>query len=41
MLCLILGLGHLHRSMQRLSANRHIQLLQGISYILEYKNFVN
>lgn len=37
MLCLILGLGHLHRSMQRLSANRHIQLLQGISYILEYK----
>ena len=37
MLCLILGLGHLHRSMQRLSSNRHIQLLQGISYILEYK----
>lgn len=37
MICLVLGLAHVHRSMQRLSTNRHIQLLQGISYILEYK----
>lgn len=37
MICLVLGLSHVHRSMQRLSTNRHIQLLQGISYILEYK----
>ncbi|RCK57487.1 Transcription factor tau subunit [Candida viswanathii] len=36
-LCLMIGLNHIHRSMQRLSTNRHIQLLQGISYILEYK----
>ncbi|KAI3406719.2 TFC4 [Candida oxycetoniae] len=37
MICLMLALSHLHRSMQRLSANRHIQLLQGISYFLEYQ----
>ena len=37
MICLVLGLAHVHRSMQRLSTNRHIQLLQGIAYILEYK----
>lgn len=36
-LCLMIGLNHIHRSMQRLSTNRHIQLLQGISYIMEYK----
>lgn len=36
-ICLALGLAHVHRSMQRLSANRHLQLLQGISYILEYR----
>lgn len=36
MICLVLGLAHVHRSMQRLSSNRHIQLLQGVSYILEY-----
>lgn len=34
--CLVLGLAHVHRSMQRLSSNRHIQLLQGISYFIEY-----
>lgn len=37
MICIVLGLAHVHRSMQRLSNNRHMQLLQGISYILEYK----
>lgn len=36
-LCFMLGLAHVHRSMQRNSNNRHIQLLQGISYLLEYK----
>ena len=38
MICLSLGLAHVHRSMQRLSTNRHMQLLQGISYILEYRD---
>lgn len=33
----MLGLAHVHRSMQRNSSNRHMQLLQGISYLLEYK----
>ncbi|EGW31517.1 uncharacterized protein SPAPADRAFT_139986 [Spathaspora passalidarum NRRL Y-27907] len=37
MICLVLGLNHVHRSMQRLTTNRHLQLLQGISYILEYR----
>lgn len=37
MICLVLGLAHVHRSMQRLSSNRHLQLLQGVSYILQYK----
>ncbi|PIS49959.1 hypothetical protein CJI97_004646 [Candidozyma auris] len=36
-ICLMLGLAHVHRSMQRNSSNRHMQLLQGISYLLEYK----
>lgn len=36
-ICFMLGLAHVHRSMQRNSNNRHIQLLQGISYLLEYK----
>ncbi|KAG7664201.1 TFC4 [[Candida] subhashii] len=38
MICLVMGLLHVHRAMQRLSSNRHIQLLQGISYILEYRD---
>ena len=38
MICLILALLHIHRSMQRLTSNRHNQLLQGISYFLEYKD---
>ncbi|EGV65785.1 TPR-like protein [Yamadazyma tenuis ATCC 10573] len=37
MVCLTLGLAHVHRSMQRLSANRHMQLLQGISYVMQYR----
>lgn len=37
MICLLLALAHVHRSMQRISTNRHIQLLQGISYLLKYK----
>lgn len=37
MICFNLGLAHVHRSMQRLSTNRHMQLLQGISYIMEYR----
>lgn len=37
MVCFVLGLAHVHRAMQRLSGNRHLQLLQGISYLLEYK----
>lgn len=36
-ICFMLGLAHVHRSMQRNSNNRHIQLLQGISYLMEYK----
>ncbi|RLV86564.1 Transcription factor tau subunit [Meyerozyma sp. JA9] len=37
MVCFVLGLAHVHRAMQRLSTNRHIQILQGLSYILEYQ----
>ncbi|GEQ72462.1 hypothetical protein JCM33374_g6149 [Metschnikowia sp. JCM 33374] len=37
-ICFVLGLAHVHRSMQRNSSNRHIQLLQGVSYLLEYKS---
>lgn len=37
LLCLALGLAHIHRSMQRLTSNRHMQLLQGISYFIEYQ----
>ncbi|ODQ80279.1 hypothetical protein BABINDRAFT_171250 [Babjeviella inositovora NRRL Y-12698] len=36
MLCFIVGLNNLHRSMQRLSLNRHFQVLQGFSYLMEY-----
>lgn len=38
MICLNLGLAHVHRSMQRLSSNRHMQLLQGFSYMMEYRD---
>lgn len=37
-ICLMLGLAHVHRSMQRNSSNRHMQLLQGISFLLEYRD---
>ncbi|KAL6452775.1 hypothetical protein SBY92_000115 [Candida maltosa Xu316] len=37
-LCLTLSLAHIHRSMQRLSSNRHVQLLQGFSYFFQYKS---
>jgi general transcription factor 3C polypeptide 3 (transcription factor C subunit 4) len=30
------GLAHIHRSMQRSSPNRHLELLQGIKYLMEY-----
>lgn len=36
-ICLMLGLAHVHRSMQRNSSNRHIQVLQGLSYFMEYR----
>ncbi|KAM9927412.1 hypothetical protein OXX80_010296 [Metschnikowia pulcherrima] len=36
-ICFSLGLAHIHRSMQRNSDNRQIQLLQGISYMMEYR----
>lgn len=37
MICFTLGLAHVHRSMQRSSSNRHMHLLQGISYVTEYR----
>lgn len=36
-ICFMLALAHIHRSMQRNSHNRHLQLLQGFSYLLEYR----
>lgn len=37
MVCLQLGISHIHRSMQRLSNNRHMQFLQGVSFMMEYR----
>lgn len=37
MICLTLGISHVQRSMQRMASNRHIQLLQGMSFIMEYR----
>lgn len=34
--CLLAGLAHVHRSMQRSSTNRHLELLQGLKYVMEY-----
>lgn len=34
--CFLAGLAHVHRSMQRSSTNRHLELLQGLKYIMEY-----
>ncbi|GCF00945.1 transcription factor TFIIIC subunit tfc4 [Zygosaccharomyces mellis] len=36
MLNLMMGLSHLHRSMQRLTASRHYQVLHGLRYIYRY-----
>lgn len=36
-ICFSLGLAHVHRSMQRNSSNRHLQVLQGMSYLMEYR----
>lgn len=37
MVCLLLGLACIHRAMQRSSENRHMLILQGITYFDEYK----
>lgn len=37
MICLQLAVIHVHRLMQRLSSNRHSQLLQGVSFLMEYR----
>lgn len=36
MVNLLMGLAHMHRSMQRLTANRHFQLLHGLRYLYKY-----
>ncbi|CCE62112.1 hypothetical protein TPHA_0B04430 [Tetrapisispora phaffii CBS 4417] len=36
MVNLLSGLSHLHRSMQRLTPNRHFQILHGLRYIFKY-----
>lgn len=36
MVNLLTGLAHVHRSMQRSSTNRHVELLQGLKYLMEY-----
>ncbi|AQZ14097.1 TFC4 (YGR047C) [Zygosaccharomyces parabailii] len=36
MLNFMMGLSHLHRSMQRLTASRHFQILHGLRYIYRY-----
>lgn len=36
MVNLLSGLSHLHRSMQRLTANRHFQILHGLRYLFKY-----
>ncbi|EDO19093.1 hypothetical protein Kpol_2000p60 [Vanderwaltozyma polyspora DSM 70294] len=36
MMNLLSGLSHLHRSMQRLTANRHFQILHGLRYLYKY-----
>lgn len=35
-ICFLAGLAHVHRSMQRSSTNRHLELLQGLKYVMEY-----
>lgn len=36
MVNLLMGLSHLHRSMQRLTPNRHFQILHGLRYLYRY-----
>lgn len=36
MINLLMGLSHLHRSMQRLTPNRHFQILHGLRYLYRY-----
>ncbi|SCU95396.1 LAMI_0F02300g1_1 [Lachancea mirantina] len=36
MIDFMMGLAHLHRSMQRLTASRHFQILHGLRYLFEY-----
>ncbi|CEP64355.1 transcription factor TFIIIC subunit TFC4 LALA0_S11e02212g [Lachancea lanzarotensis] len=36
MVNLMMGLAHLHRSMQRLTASRHIQILHGLRFLYRY-----
>ncbi|QLL31246.1 hypothetical protein HG536_0B01070 [Torulaspora globosa] len=36
MVNLLMGLSHLHRSMQRLTASRHFQILHGLRYMYRY-----
>lgn len=36
MVNLMMGLAHMHRSMQRLTANRHFQLMHGLRYLKKY-----
>jgi general transcription factor 3C polypeptide 3 (transcription factor C subunit 4) len=38
LICLLTGLAHVHRSMQRSSTNRHVELLQGLKHIMEYSD---
>lgn len=41
MVNLLMGLSHLHRSMQRLTANRHFQVLHGLKYLFRYYEIRN
>lgn len=36
MILLTLGIVHVHRAIQRLTTNRHLQIIQGFSYLLQY-----
>jgi general transcription factor 3C polypeptide 3 (transcription factor C subunit 4) len=36
MVLLTAGLVHIHRALQRQTTNRHLQIVQGLSYLLEY-----
>ncbi|KAK9460495.1 uncharacterized protein V1516DRAFT_652483 [Lipomyces oligophaga] len=36
MLLLSIGLAHIHRAIQRLTDNRHLQIIEGMSYLMDY-----